>query len=1377
MKLESDEIVEKQITLLAKSEENYNCIANQLEAIIDQIPGLIFYKDTQNNYIRVNKYLANELHVTKKELEGKNMSSLYSKDVAEKYFNDDLEVISSGISKLHIVEPWETPAGLNWIKTSKIPFLNECGEIIGVIGIAFDITESKKAEEKIKENEKRLESIIDAAKLGTWDWNIQTGEVILNKRWAEIFGYSLEELAPISIQTLINLSHPDDVITSNILLQKYFNGEAKNYEFESRMKNKNGDWLWVLSSGTLISSDNEGKPLQMLGTHIDITNRKLAEIKYVESNERFNHFVSELNDAVWTVYIDGSGMIEVNNSFEKIFGITIAEFKTNPNLWIEMVHPEDKHIAEKSSKELHEKGNVQAEYRIVRPDGKIVWLLDKKSIIKDSNGKPFQIGGIAKDITESKQADKIKIIANKELIFQNEEKEKRAAELILANNELVFQNDEKEKRAAELLIANKELVVQNELKEKRADEKEKRAAELIVANKELAFQNEEKEKRAAELIIANKELAFQNDEKEKRAAELILANNELVFQNDEKEKRATELIIANKELAFQNEEKEKRAAELIIANKELAFQNDEKEKRAEELNIANKELLFQNDEKEKRAAELIVANKELAFQNEEKEKRAAELIIANKELIFQNDEKEKRAAELVIADKELIFQNEEKIKRAAELVIADKELVYQTGEKEKRAAELIIADKELVYQTEEKEKRAAELIIADKELVYQTEEKEKRAAELIIADKELVFQNEEKEKRETVNKELEAFNYTIKLASQYSLSLIEASRDPLITISPKGKIMDMNEAMVNITGIEREKLVGSDFFDYFTDQQNASEVYQEVFAKGSVADYPLTLRHKEGKLTDVLFNGAVYKDDKENVLGVVVVARDVTAQKIFENELRHAKESAEDANRMKSEFLANMSHEIRTPLNAIVGFSSILKEKATGQNIFTEYLDNIIQSSKVLLNIINDILDLSKIEAGRMIIDYQPVNLIRIIKEIQTVFQMKAFEKGISINIQFADDIPESLITDEKYLRQILFNLIGNAVKFTHKGSIDIIVNTIPKYIEGSKVDLKFVVKDTGIGLQNDQLTSIFEPFVQAKHKTKNLYGGTGLGLSITKRLVELIGGSISVESEIGKGSAFTFKLHNVEIASLHNIENTENENQNLSGIQFLNPIVLIAEDILSNRQIIKCYLEPMNITIVETENGEECILAIHKKRPDLILMDMQMPVMDGFTAISIIKSDDALKDIPIIALTASGMKQQKDKFEKIADSFLIKPIYKEELLEQLIKYLPYEELPPIIENEEEKSAIKTQEVNVNILLPEIKEEIVKTFMPDILKFQEILNIDKIIAFVINLETYNKSLQIAEITAFCNQLSSYIQTFNIDKINVTLKQLAEFINK
>lgn len=280
------------------------------------------------------------------------------------------------------------------------------------------------------------------------------------------------------------------------------------------------------------------------------------------------------------------------------------------------------------SGKIGEDGAIQAmldgatDYVLKNKLERLVPAIKRALLESETQNKREQAEWNLKEKTEEVEAQNVKHLQiNKTLDFQNEEKGKRAAELIIAHKELVFQNREKENRADELIIANKELAYQNV-------EKEKRAAELIIANNKLAFQNKEKEKRAQELIIANKELAYQNNEKERRADELVMANKELAYQNEEKEKRADELIIANKELAYQNEEKEKRADELIIANKELAFQNREKEKRADELFMANKELAFQNEEKEKRAKELIIANKELLFQNEEKEKRAAELVKA-----------------------------------------------------------------------------------------------------------------------------------------------------------------------------------------------------------------------------------------------------------------------------------------------------------------------------------------------------------------------------------------------------------------------------------------------------------------------------------------------------------------------------------------------------------------------------------------------------------------------------------------------------------------------------------------------------------------------------------------------------------------------------
>ncbi|MCD6019726.1 MAG: hybrid sensor histidine kinase/response regulator [Bacteroidetes bacterium] len=826
----------------------------------------------------------------------------------------------------------------------------------------------------------------------------------------------------------------------------------------------------------------------------------------------------------------------------------------------------------------------------------------------------------------------------------------------------------------ELMQANRELAFQNEEKEKRADE-------LYIANKELAFQNGEKEKRADELFIANKELAFQNEEKEKRADELFIANTELAFQNIEKEKRADELIIANKELAFQNAEKEKRADELIIANKELAFQNKEKENRADELIIANKELAFQNEEKEKRADELSIANKELAFQNKEKEKRADELIIANEELAFQNEEKEKRADELSIANRELAFQNKEKGKRADELIIANEELAFQNQEKENRADELIIANKELVFQNIEKEKRAAELVIADIELDFQSKEKEKRAAELVIAEVELVFQNKEKEKREIANKELEALSYSAKLASQYSLSLIEASRDPLVTISPKGKITDMNQATAKITGMTRDELTGTDFFDYFTEQQKAREVYQEVFAKGSVADSPLTLRHKNGKLTDVLFNGSVYKDDSGKVLGVVIVARDVTEQKRIATELTEAKVSAElatsiaeeakskaesathiaeSAVKAKQQFLSNMSHEIRTPMNAIIGFTKVvLKTELTPKQ--KEYLSAIKVSGDALIVLINDILDLAKVDAGKMVFEHTPFKMASSVAAMLHMFETKIQEKNLQLVKEYDKNIPEVLVGDPVRLHQIILNLVSNAVKFTAKGKILVSVKLINQ--DEEKVTIEFAVTDTGIGISESKMENIFENFQQATSGTSRLYGGTGLGLAIVKQLIEPQGGTIKVTSKIDEGSTFSFTLSffktKAEAESDAELVELDEEIKSLK--------VLVVEDIPLNQLLMKTVLDDFGFQPEMASNGKIAIDKLQNNVYDIILMDLQMPEMNGFEATEHIRKI-MKSEVPIIALTADVTTVDLAKCKAVGmNDYIAKPIDERVLYTKMI--------------------------------------------------------------------------------------------------------------
>ena len=315
--------------------------------------------------------------------------------------------------------------------------------------------------------------------------------------------------------------------------------------------------------------------------------------------------------------------------------------------------------------------------------------------------------------------------------------------------------------------------------------------------------------------------------------------------------------------------------------------------------------------------------------------------------------------------------------------------------------------------------------------------------------------------------------------SRYARSLIEASLDPLVTISAEGKIMDMNNATAHITGLTREELTATDFFNYFTEPQKAREVYQKVFANGSVTDSPLTLRHKDGKLTDVLFNGSVYKDDVGKVLGVVIVARDVTEQKRVATELKEAIDfaelateialeakakaesatrTAEDAVKAKQQFLSNMSHEIRTPMNAIIGFTKVvMKTQLTEKQ--KEYLTAIKMSGDALIVLINDILDLAKVDAGKMTFEATPFKLASSISAMLHLFETKIQEKNLELITDYDPNIPEVLIGDPVRLHQIILNLVSNAVKFTPQGKITVSIALLSENKE--QVTIKFSVTDT----------------------------------------------------------------------------------------------------------------------------------------------------------------------------------------------------------------------------------------------------------------------------------------------------------------------------
>ena len=508
-----------------------------------------------------------------------------------------------------------------------------------------------------------------------------------------------------------------------------------------------------------------------------------------------------------------------------------------------------------------------------------------------------------------------------------------------------------------------------------------------------------------------------------------------------------------------------------------------------------------------------------------------------------------------------------------------------------------------------------------------------------------------------------------KLASEYARSLIEASLDPLFTINLQGKITDMNNASVRIIGVSREKLIDTDFFEYFTEPLKAKEVYQDVFANGFVTDFPLTIR--DGKLTDVLFNGSVYKDDRGNVQGVVVVARDITERKRIETQLNeaivfaemateiaeiakgkaeNATLTAENAVKAKQQFLSNMSHEIRTPMNAIIGFTKVLlkTEMSAKQK---EYLTAIKLSGDALIVLINDILDLAKVDAGKMVFEQTPFKMAVSISAMLHLFETKIQEKNLTLIKQYDDAIPNVLVGDPVRLHQIILNLLSNAVKFTSKGNITVSVSLLTE--DEDEVSIQFSVKDTGIGIPDDKIEKIFENFQQASSGTSRLYGGTGLGLAIVKQLVEPQGGSIQVASQVGVGSTFSFILSFQKTDIVPEMEVVDEELQ----IDNKSISVLVVEDIPLNQLLMKTLLDDFGFERDIADNGQIAVDKLHEKNYDVILMDLQMPVMNGFEATDHIRN--VMKSsIPIIALTADVTTVDLEKCRYVGmNDYIAKPV------------------------------------------------------------------------------------------------------------------------
>lgn len=587
--------------------------------------------------------------------------------------------------------------------------------------------------------------------------------------------------------------------------------------------------------------------------------------------------------------------------------------------------------------------------------------------------------------------------------------------------------------------------------------------------------------------------------------------------------------------------------------------------------------------------------------------------------------------------------------------------------------------------------------------------------------------------------------------------IFENATEGIFQMNQDGELITVNTAFANILGYEtpEEVFENTDKIRdcHYVDPEKKEELYKIIKADGNIKNFEYKAYGKNGEIIYLSINIHEVRDENGKTLYYEGLLDNITEKKRA-LALKIAKDAAEAATQAKSEFLANMSHEIRTPMNAILGFAEILEGEIKDRG-HKEYLSAITSSGRTLLSLINDILDLSKIEAGKLEIQNKAMNPGTILNEIKQIFSQKISQKELNFYLEVGPDIPDYLLLDEVRLRQILFNLVGNAIKFTDRGHIKISLNKKAGKESKNCLDLICSVTDTGIGIPENQQGKIFQSFEQQEGQSHAKYGGTGLGLAITKRLVEMMNGEISVASEKGKGSTFSFILKDVKISDTVELIK-EQKDEERGTVKFEKCSILIIDDVPSSRLLLKSYLNFPEVEIIEGENGREGIELARKYKPDVILTGMKMPVMNGSEATKKIKGDPELKHIPVIIITASVMKGEEETIRQTGcDGYLRKPVQKKKLMEELKRFLPY-----TIEKTRDEAVKEERVKTIEELSPEGKE-----------KLPELLNI---LRYTLDeWEDLKKSFVIKEIEDFGKKIQKMGSAYKVEPVKFWGEKVAK----
>ncbi len=1252
------------------------------EKLLEYLPVMIFESNLNNELLYTSQSVYELLGYRPEEMVGKNAVELFHPEDRERLLkNIRKKLKGTGVENTKYRIRKKNGRYITAAFRSVPVFEKDVPT--GLMGVVIDITATEKLEKKLADSEMRYRSLFTHSPLGIYRTTPEGKIVMANDALVNMMGFgSLKELKKINLE---KRAHQENF--ARALFKEKLEKEGHISGFESQWIRKDGTKLWVRENAILIK-DKKGNPVYYDGVVEDISFRKKAESLLLRQKDLLNISQQMAHMGSWEEDLTGGTILwsdEEYNIFELPKGTPVDE-----DLFFNYVHPEDRHLLRKRMDLLSCKsGEIEVEYRLV-VHGKTKWIRSVMAARCNKKGEAVRLYGMDMDITTHKQ-QQLRMEKESQLLKKTQElgrigsweldvksKTVKASDVVIdlyglpakENYTLsdftqrIHPEDLKERGMAKgdwrvlkegsyhstyrLLVQGKEVWI-NAAGEVIFDRKGNPET-VIAAVQDITWQKE-------------KEFKLKRLEQEKQA--IIQAIPDMIFVFD-REGVYRDFIpgIEIQPLIPPEKFMGKNIMEVLpadIAAKHLSTL----QKAFETGNVQVSEYVLKDSGGNLKffEARFSPVNRDRAVvivrDVTQREKALKSLRSSNESLRLYLKALEESPASVVItdADGNIEYVNKKFTQTTGlspEDVTGKNAGILKSGNQSPefyhRLWNTIRSGK--TWKGEYLNKNREGKLYWEAATINPIYNEKGEISHFVQVSEDIT----ERKKAEGSIKQLAA------IVDSSDAIIIGKTLDGIITSWNKGAEKVYGYKAGEVIGLPINVIVPGELKNELADFSHRIKAGQKV-------DKFETRRiRKDGTVVEVSLSLSGIKDETGKLIGISVVGFDITRQKQLERELIAEKEIAEKATRTKSLFLANMSHEIRTPLNAILGFSEILSKRLKDP-VQKEYVESMHSSGKALLNLINDLLDLSKAEAGKMEFYRQSIDVRYLVHDIESIFRLKARQKHLEFRTHVAENVPRNLFLDELKIRQVLLNLTSNAIKFTEKGFVEIAIKT--DHLDTSHADLVIEVRDTGTGIPKTSHKKIFQLFEQQDAAISKHYGGTGLGLAITQQIVSQMQGHIDVVSEVGKGSLFRVVLPEIPLSEKPPVGKSSDSPRE---VVFKPAVILVVDDTLNNRMVMKAVLEDYPFEILEATNGREALNVMKEKKVDLVFMDIRMPVMDGIRATEIIRSHTEWSHIPIVALTASATEFEEHKFtQKGFDNYLRKPATLSEILTVLMQYLKYD--------------------------------------------------------------------------------------------------------